>query len=319
MSPRAELWRVSGGQEVRRGRTSRGVAPADPAVLPYWGSPVWRDEFDQPNGAPDPTKWNVRDDVVGDFGLLEDAAIVDGTLATVENGQLHLRARWLDTPQARTTSKWGISQITHRAAYIDHLDRNPGDMSFALPYFHAWIRMKTPTGPNTRGAMPAWWYRDGSSGSFTGSRGFTGSREHDTFEGIGYGGDMSAKAGYSYVQDTGKTTWFSNTSTGAGKQQYRWRDELGATVVPWDGFHDYTYTFMPTYCALAIDGVEVGRWTPAQLPQLWGTNPELHPMHVRLNLHVGEYFAQPDPANRALTQDPLDYVIDHYRVYAPPA
>lgn len=280
--------------------------PADPGVLPEWGAPVWRDEFDG-----DLSKWNIRNNA-----LTFDTARNMRANSTIEDGVLHIRGKWLDTPERGSNLPQGI--VTHTTGYLDTIG------TFSQPYGRWEIRCKVPTGDNTRGALAAFWLRNENK---------TG--EIDIMESWGRGGAMSSTY-TKYVQETGVTTFHSNTngsgSSTNGKPYTKtlWRHfEHGIPRNVSEGFHTYAFEYMPDYIAMYVDSEQVFRVTPTSVdPQvktrtlawLWDEDFFGGPKNIRLNLHVGpskDYWGLPDENNRGLTQDPLDYQIDYVRVYAP--
>jgi hypothetical protein len=102
----AEVWVKAGGAYSRAESVSvLESAVDDDAVLPFWGAPVWRDEFDYTDpstGQPrtDPSKWNVRDSegwaedpAFGELGF--DRGSIQHTQITVDASQVcHLRGTW---------------------------------------------------------------------------------------------------------------------------------------------------------------------------------------------------------------------------------
>ncbi|MGW9268312.1 family 16 glycosylhydrolase [Microbacterium sp. NPDC055599] len=292
-----------GELEAERARLLARIAeletPADPAVLPFWGSPVWRDEFDG-----DLAKWNVR--TRSDLGLTIDAAVPTASAVSVTDGTLHMRGDWLPTTSTRTASATGVTTLTHSTGYLDTQSLRAGNKFYAQRYGRWEIRCQTPTGPNTRGALPAFWLRNSQTG------------EIDILEAWGYGGVMAADH-TKYLKDTAATTIHTKTDGTGRKRIWRHRDG-GSKVVPWDGLHTYVFELTPDYASMTVDGVQVMRETPVSYPDLWNPDYFGSPLHMRLNLHVGpdpRYWGLPDPANRTLTQ-PLDFQVDYVRVYALP-
>lgn len=304
----AEAYRVSGEREARvveleaeRARLAARIAeletPVDAAVLPYWGAPVWRDEFDG-----DLSKWNVRSRA--DLGLTIDAAIPDPAMVSIDKGILHIRAEWLPTPQTRTKSATGVTILTHRTGYLDTRVLKPGNVEFAIPYGRWEARIKTPTGPNTLGALAAFWLRSIRTG------------ETDIIEAWGYSGAMQRDF-VRLVQDAAANTVHTNTS-GSGTKVINY---LGVRN-PWEDFHVYAWEHTPTHAAMFVDGREVFRVTPEADGGTGLWNPKYYgaPQHMRLNLHVGpnpSYWGLPDPNRREMT-GPLDMQVDYVRVYAVP-
>lgn len=273
-------------------------APPDPAILPGWGAPVWRDEFDG-----DLSQWNVRHD-----WLTMDTANAVRENAFIKDGVLHLLGTWLDVPEERGPK--GI--ITHQTGYLDtrlKVTRNePNPVHFSQMYGRWEIRCQTPTGANTLGALAAFWLRaDNHSG------------EIDILEAWGGAPIMPKRDEHQrYVSGTGVTTVHSDTM-GGGKQFKVRHFESGTPRTVHSEMHVYAFERTPEYMSVTVDGVQVFRVTPLEQPWLWDPRFFGSPLHMRLNLHIGPnetYYGLPDPANRHLTTDPLDFQIDYVRVYA---
>lgn len=309
---------ASGGRAVKFG------AAADSADLPGWGMPVFRDEFTYKNAggqpAVDPTKWNVRDR--SDLGLLPDAAIPDKNQVSVDNdGILHLKGDWLDTPQDRPQGQSG-PQLTHKTGYIDQRSLKAGDVNFTQHYGRWEIRAKMPTGPNTLGALSAFWLRSSVPG------------EIDIVEAWGFKGNAPTTNG----QFPGASTMTIHSNTAGpgspGYQKIFWRvnEQLSdysnmnwsyiSNNLPlnpaFSQFHTWAFEYTPTYLAGYYDGQRFAYTTPADTPWLWDATYFGQPFHVRLNLHVGPdatYWGYPDWNNKQWTQ-PLDYQVDYVRIWA---
>lgn len=297
----AEVTRLAAEIVALKARIAELETPpvVDPGVLPEWGAPVWRDEFDG-----DLSKWNVRHNA-----LTFDTAKNMRENVTVEDGSLHIRGKWLPTPLKE--GKQGI--VTHTSGYIDTIGK------FAQQYGRWEIRCKMPAGPNTRGALSAFWLRNSLSG------------EIDIIERWGQGGTMTASYD-PYVKDTGWTTFHSNTE-GSGQADYIktfWRHyQHGIPKDAVDTMHTYGFEYMPDYVAMYVDGKLLKRVTPTTpdpenksrtYAWLWDAKFFGAPFNMRLNLHIGpgaQYWGNPDPANRGTTRDPLDYEVEYVRVYAP--
>lgn len=308
---------ASGGKAVRFG------SAADPAVLPGWGAPVFRDEFTYRNSQNqpviDPTKWNVRDR--SDLGLLFDAAIPDRNQVSVDTqGILHLKGEWLDAPQARPTNQSG-PPLTHKTGYIDQRPLKSGNVSFTQHYGRWEIRAKMPTGPNTLGALSAFWLRSSVPG------------EIDIVEAWGYKGNTPTTNG----QFPGASTLTIHSNTAgpgsAGYQKTFWRvneqlKDYASTnwsymsnnlpITPaFSDFRTWAFEYTPTYLAGYYEGKRYAYTTPAETPWLWDPANFGQPFHVRLNLHVGpdaNYWGYPDWSDKQWTQ-PLDYQVDYVRIW----
>lgn len=302
----------------------RGANDEDSGYIEGWGTPVWRDEFDyrDPNTnlpAVDPAKWNVRSR--SDLGLTFDAAEPNiGQVSVDENNILHLKANWLDEPYARQSGT-GAALITHKTGYIDHRVLGQGDVSFTQQYGRWEIRAKMPTGPQSYGALSAFWLRNSLSG------------EIDIVEAWGYNTTPTAK---SQMPGASTLTIHSHTtgSSVPGYQKIAWRaNELlnDYTNMAWSNisknlpitpafneFRTWAFEYTPTYMAGYYEGRRYMYTTPAQNPWLWDPAYFGAPFHLRVNLHVGPsetYYGLPDPAHREWTQDPMDYQIKYIRVY----
>lgn len=276
------------------------------ANVPGWGEPTWRDEFSYVDpatnrAAVDPEKWNVRGR--DDLGLLFDAAVVDRNQVTVENGVLHIRADWLDTPVVRPSSQTGPRDLWHKTGYLDQRHLRSGDVSIGQQYGRWEIRAKTPTGPQTYGSLAAFWLRNSQSG------------EIDIMEAWGY----DERAVRDQPIDTAATTVHTHTSTPSANSKYIWtHSKLGGPSKVWQDFHTYAFEYTPSYAAIIVDGVELARATPTSHPNLWDQRYFGTPLHMRLNLHVGpsaQYWGLPDPARKQATQD-LDFQIDYVRMWS---
>lgn len=276
-------------------------------MLPGWGAPTWRDAFthrDPKTGEPeiDESKWNVRDR--SDLGLLPDAAVPSRDQVSVdEQGIAHLRADWLSTPTRRGAGQGTTPTLWHKTAYLDQRVLKPGDVSEAQRFGRWEIRAKVPTGPDTYGALAAFWLRNSQSG------------EIDIMEAWGYN-DGPAPGGQRI--DTATTTVHTSTS-GAGNEKYFWTHaDYGAATPVWNDFHTYAFELTPTYAAIFFDGEKLATATPATHPNLWDEAFFGSPLHMRLNLHVGpsaQYWGIPDPLHKEWTRD-LDYQVDHVRVWS---
>lgn len=282
------------------------AAPDSSADLPGWGTPTWRDEFthrDAVTNAPaiDPCKWNVRDR--NDLGLLFDAAVPSaGQVSVDEAGIAHLRGDWLDQPVERPALQSGPRELWHKTAYMDQRAIKPGDVSYSQRYGRWEIRAKVPTGPDTLGALAAFWLRNEGSG------------EIDIMEAWGYH-EQAAPGGQRI--DTATTTVHTDSSGGGGQKYFWHHADYGAATPVWGAFHTYAFELTPNYAAIYVDGARIVKVTPATHPNLWNPKYFGTPLHVRLNLHVGpsaQYWGLPDPNHRDWTK-PLDFQVDYVRIW----
>lgn len=310
-SARVCLGELEAERAVLLERIAELEKPADPAELPFWGAPVWRDEFDG-----DLSKWNVRDN-----WTTFDQARAMAANASIVDGILHIRGDWYREP----LNAGPQGRLTHTTGYLDTRNWAKGDKHFSQQYGRWEIRAKMPAGVNTLGALSAFWLRaDKHPG------------EIDIVERWGYGGTMPANYN-TYVKGTGWTTFHSNTD-GSGSKPVNgkaymktfWRHyQHGIPKDAADEWHTYAFEYTPDYIATFVDGKQIMRVTPQTidpevktrtLSWLWDQDFFGSPFHMRLNLHVGPSAASwglPDPDRRDLTQ-PLDFQVDYVRVYALP-
>lgn len=307
----------------RNMRTGVTDIPTDPGVLPYWGAPVWRDEFNyrDGNGAPavDPTKWNVRNN----FLTFDTARAMASNVTVGEDEVMTLRGQWYDPVQSGGQQ----GTLTHSTGYVDTRllvdSANPNPVHHSQMYGRWEVRCQTPTGPNTRGTLAAFWLRCDS--------GWLG--EIDIMEAWGGGGTMH-NDWTNYIKDSAVTTFHSSTTSSSvnGKpyKKTMWRHwQHGGPKPVWDAMHTYGYERTPDYMSIDVDGVQIVRFTPSDtdpinggnLAWLWDEDFFGGPLHMRMNLHIGPsaaYWGVPDPNNKQWTQDPLDFRIEHVRVWAYP-
>lgn len=307
------------GAAYRDLKTGDTVTPTtDPAFREGWGLPVFRDDF-----TGDLSQWNVRNN----FSTIDTARAMTAN-TTIEDGTLHLKGKWLTTPA--TGGPRGI--YTHTTGYVDTRalvdTANPTPVYFAQQWGRWEIRAQVPTGPNTLGALAAFWLRN--EGGKLG--------EIDIFESWGGASTMPNKAEYdTWVYGSAVTTFHNNTNgsgaplvngKGYRKAQFRhWQSGVPRTL--WEGMHTYAFERMPDYMAMYVDDIQVFRVTPTTtdpnnaadtLWWLWDEDFYGSPLHMRINLHIGpneNYYGLPDPDNRQLTTEPLDFAIEHVYAYAP--
>lgn len=307
---RSDLAACQGARLTLEQRIRELEAKLDDGVLPYWGAPAWRDEFD--GTALDPAKWNVRDRAGADgMGLLNDASVIDKTLPSVSGGAAHLRAEWLASPVVTTTGPSGNpTNRWHRTSYVDHKATSVRPAVYAQQYGRWEIRAKVDTGPNSLGSLCAFWLRNANSG------------EIDIMEAWGFGAaPMVNSRGEKQRGGTSTLTTHTQTSgTGNVKKAVTIEQALGITAPAYDDFHTWALEFTPTYFRGYRDGLKFCDWTPADTPQLWNPAYFGSPLHVRMNLHVGpsvDYWGLPNPANKTLTK-PLDFQVSHVRIWKMP-
>lgn len=290
----------------------RDLQTGDLVVTDPWGTPTFEDYFE------DLSQWNVRNN----FSTIDTARAMTGNAVAGPDG-LHLLGTWLpDAPVSGGPQGF----YTHNTGYIDQralVDAaNPDPVHYSQQYGRWEIKCKTPTGPNTRGALAAFWLRTDSGSDRLG--------EIDIMEAWGGGGTM-ASDWTNWVKDSAYTTFHSNTlseaTNGKPYKKVQWRHwQHGGPVPAWEDWVVYAFEYMPDYCATYANGVELMRVTPSStdptnggtLAWLWDPDFFGNPFHMRINLHVGpspSYWGLPDPENREWTVDPLDYHIEYVKAW----
>lgn len=282
-----------------------------------WGAPDFHYNFSNL------TDWNVRDN----FSTIDTARAVTANAVAGPDG-LHLLGTWLpDAPVAGGPKGF----YTHNTGYVDQRDlvdaANPTPHHYSQEFGRWEVRCQTPTGDNTRGALAAFWLRN--EGGLMG--------EIDILE--SWGGPAPAGTASEYdtwVKGSAVTSFHNNTNgagaapvNGKGYRKAQWRHfEHG---VPrgqvYSQMNTYSFVRMPDYISLHVNGVEVFNVTPTStdpnntadtLWWLWDPDFFGGPMQMRINLHIGpneNYYGLPDPEQRELTVDPLDYHIEHVKVW----
>ena len=321
----AWLWDGSAAHLLGNATTT----PHDPAFHPTFGLPTFRDEFD--GSVVDPAKWSVKD--APWFGNTPDRAVIRSDHATIDNGELRLRATWRDTPSG-SPARW------HDTGYIDHRSGGtpPGTSSSSTIYSQQYGRWEvcatTPTGPNTLGTLAAFWLRCNSTPG-----------EIDIMEAWGYAG-MTPTSNGQFPGSSTLTFHSSTTSSTVNGKPYtktlgRVNQRLGdysssnwsymSNNLPlhpaFDGYHVWGFEYMPGYIRADYDGQEYFYVTPSTpdpedsgrtCAWLWDPDFFGSPFHMRCNLHVGmseAYWGVPNPDNRTITSDPLDFRVRYIRAW----
>jgi beta-glucanase (GH16 family) len=256
-------------------------AAGDPAMLPGWGAPVWRDEFS--GTQVDRTKWNVLDKTYVSY----DAASIYARQATVSNGKLRLRAQRVDPRQDLYQRSWATA----------YLDTRSG--KFAQRYGRFEISAKLPTTHgDSRGLWPSFWMRDNS-----------GTGEIDIMEAWGTPSARPAEEKRENYQWTvHKDT--NSSATGDDARVGGWGRPDGAPAIT-TGYHRYATEWTPAGLKFFFDDELVGQVKATQYPWLATSFPSQ--AHMRIQFAVGSaYWGW---AN-STTKSPADYLIDHVRVWA---
>lgn len=313
------IWYGPGGRKVPF------ESIGDPGYIEGWGFPTWRDEFE--GSTIDPEKWSVKNRSW--FGHTPDRAVISDQNASIDNGELLIRANWRDAPEG---NRW------HDTGYLDHRIGNGGTSASETIYSQRYGRWEicatTPTGPNTLGTLAAFWLRCNSHPG-----------EIDIMEAWGYAGTTPTSTG----QLPGGSTLTFHSSTMAEpvngkpytKSLIRYNYAAGdysnmnwsyvSNNLPlhpaFDGYHTWAFEYMPDYIAAYYDGQQVCYLTP-DMPDpenssrtcawLWDQDFWGSEFHMRVNLHIGmseQYWGVPDPDNRSITSDPLDYRVKYIRAW----
>lgn len=265
----------------REGHSS--VAMVDYAVgLRGWDL-IWSDEFE--GAAVDPSKWNVRNATT----LSYDQAYITSRPANiaVHDSAVHIIAqREMSGGRPFTTG------------YLDTIGK------FSQRYGRFEMRAKLPTAPGTsRGLWPAFWLRPDNSAN--------GDGEIDIMESYG---TPTIRTDFDPTNRYQWTVWQSEQAGAAKKSGYPWGQPPPGQPTLDAGFHVYAVEWTLTGMTFSLDGVTVGKFTPADTA--WFDSSFSGPFHIRLNLQVGStYWGNPDPAHPELTVLPAEYVIDYIRVY----
>lgn len=261
------------------------ATPADPADLPGWGLPTFRDEFTGP--AVDTSKWRVRNNE----SLSYDKARIMAANVTIKDGILNIAAL-----QERASDGRDFT-----TGYLDTIGKS------SQKYGRWEIRAKVPTLLNqSRGIWPAFWLRCDSTAG-----------EIDLLEAWGHPRIQQQQfAGMSHIVCHEKTD-----GTGV-KRELVWENELrkitGVTP-PQVGlsFHTWAIEFTPEHMKGFYDGQLVFTHTPATVPWLWG--PTFNsPLNMRLNLQVGQNYHGHPVAPYTDTVTPAVFEVDYVRVWALP-
>ncbi|TDB72351.1 glycoside hydrolase family 16 protein [Micromonospora sp. KC721] len=190
----------------------------------------------------------------------------------VSGGVLTLRAQ-------RETVTCGSQTREYTQSYLDTIGRH----SFRYGRFE--VRARSPNRPvGSRGLWPAFWLRpeDGGRG------------EIDVVELPG-GSDWYQAATLAIFYDYSPV-----------KQDVRYAFPVG---YPGDGFHTYTTEWEPDAIRWYVDGRLVWQRDRATTP--WFDEVFHKPYNLRLNVQVGGWLGNPDPATRF----PADFRVDYVRVW----
>ena len=286
-----------------------------------WGYPVWEDDFDGANGAPDSTKWYRRGLPGSDYYLsgTDRQGIIVADNCYVENGNLVIKTERRTsplTPDAYT--RW------YNTGYLDTMPRS-GFAGFEQRYGRWEVRVHSlvPADnglPASAGMWSAFWLRTRQDGG-----------EVDVFEHYGTpaGMDEDGTSGsYAYSSfwppsGAGSQTVFfeqtGQTSNNAGEAFHQVRYNLPA---PYYGWHTYACEWTPDRISVYCDGTLVGevrRGVKANNNLLdgalildggFGGSAKAH---IRMDVHVGS--PNIGMASEANTLSPHFTYFDYVRVW----
>ena len=258
------------------------VTEGDGAVLPNWGSPSWRDEFD--GASVDTTKWKVHDKTYISY----DKASLYAKQCTTASGVLRMRAERVDPATDLFGRKYASCYITSQG-------------KFAQRYGRFEMRAKLPTTPNvSAGLWPSFWLRDGQ-----------GSGEIDIMESWGTTSirpTQDKPENYSWTVHADTNSGTSGVVTRIGGDG---RPKGAAPITT--AYHRYAAEWTPEAVSFYFDDELVGKVTAAQYPWLVSSFPSS--VNIRLHYAVGgAYWGEPN----ANTVFPADYMVDYVRVWARP-
>ncbi|WP_162451951.1 glycoside hydrolase family 16 protein [Phytoactinopolyspora mesophila] len=273
----------------------------DPADVPGWGLPAWRDEFS--GDSVDPEKWTVWDrsthgNFSFDWGDLSEQAV------SVQDGMLRIRLSQLDTPvySGGRERGWRTGALDTQATHNERWGR--------------WeIRAKIPTtAGDSSGVWPAFWLRNAPALG-----------EIDILESWG---DPPQRPRSPDLTETSTLTLHERTVAPHGERA-AWTyehgvAELSAPYTTASGFHTWTIEYTPAEFKAFFDGVLVAHATPdgadgtTALPWVWGETFD-SPWYMRLNLAMGDPYWTPDPVpGNPHSVMPADFLIDYVRYWALP-
>ena len=249
------------------------------ADLPFWGKPVWHDEFD--GSAVDTSKWRVHDRDRTSY----DSSSLYKEQAKVRDGKLVLTAKRVDPTKDLFGRSWA-------SAYLDTKD---GKFSQRYGRFEILARLPTRT-HNSTGLWPSFWLRDDK-----------GPGEIDVMEAWG---TPSAKPA---EEDAGNYAWTVHSDTmGGGTAVKSWglhRDDPSIAR----GYYRYAVEWTPDGIKMFLNDKQVGYVSRSANPWLDTSFPTK--ANIRLHFAVGNsYWGQPTSD----TESPAEYVIEYVRVWKYP-
>lgn len=254
---------------------------ADEGVIPGWGAPVFRDEFDA--GL---RQWTVRDQATHG-SLSYDRAILSRTQVTVANGLLAIRGRRLSGSEVQGDRHF----VT---GYVDSA------RSFSQKYGRWEIRAKLPLPPgSSQGVWPAFWLRPDDS---------SGPGEIDIME--AYGTADTAPFGMFSADKTQASLHFDQSG---GNKTTGWTPVIEGLH---SEFHIWAMEWTPSGVEWSIDGKPYMSVNRADHPGYDAAFETGASFHMRLNLQYGsEYWGFPHPVNPDITADEAQFLIDYVRVW----
>lgn len=261
--------------------------PVDPASLPYWGKPVWRDEFDV--AGIDTTKWNARNDVALSY---DQAVVYSANNVIPGDGFLHSKINRI-TPVTRSGRTRYFS-----TGYLDTIGK------FAQRYGRWEMRAKLPLTPGqSKGFWPAFWLRDS-----------TGTGECDVMEAIGTPHTKES------VHPEGITSMTMHQDTGhaAGTVKIEKKPTQSEVYLADGKFHTFAVEWTREGFRFLVDGVE--RWFPKTAQYPWFESSFPGGVNIRLNCQVGDsWMGFYDPATPGTSVTPAEMTVEYVRVWALPS
>lgn len=314
-------------------------------------APSWQSDF---SSSMHPEHMDVKSYVArpgyAAFGHTPDHGVITPDNLLFENGRAIFRASWRETPLI--TGSGSDQRIRwHDEAYADHRRTSSSGSPIYEQRWGIWqITCQTPNGDNTQGSLAAFWGRHRNPGDLPAGHGASG--EWDFMEAWGRGGVTPTSA--VQIPGAAVFTIHSSTMVAAEqgipyrKTLFRYQEQFGLyspntwshlsrnDPTPgnrsWDGMHTYRVEYFPNYLAFSFDGrrkvvrpTDIDPHTPTGHPlgntYAWLWNPAFFsgPIAMRANHHIGlgtpQLGGNPDPVDRSLTQDNMDYVVEDIKMW----
>jgi beta-glucanase (GH16 family) len=285
----------------------RGDASTDPAILPYWGAPLWRDEFDvadsrTPSGV-NPDLWRIWD------GSTLGAPRLEFLTGRPQN--VYIANSCLNIVAIRETGVHALNGTLQDAnhpwtsGYIDTWQKQ------GQKYGRWEMRFQLNTHPTgTRGIWPALWMRPATWLPTTQDG------EIDWME--AYGGPWAANGDTYRLGSAGYTLWENETST--ARKTSDWITPADNTPDLSNGFHTLAFEWIPTSMKTYVDGNLRRTDNIPNSTNPWLSTTPFDPYYVKIQLQVGnKYWGIPDPTHPEWNVSPTEpFKVDYIRYWPYP-